>query len=486
MATDPKGVNIPITSTFDSSGTDAAQRELDQVKRDADAAASASSQGFGGQLDGTTRDGAQVEEIRRGTEATVQAQAATSDLTEAEIELARAKAAVIQGAGEEALKHLENARATKAYQDGLKQIELASKAMIGIQVAQELTRTLASMKDLVPAGSEVSSALDSMSASLGVVSSGMSTFIATGNPVLAVLGGLAGGIQETYVAWKDMREAQKIVETGMGSVQKSMVPLAEQHRELAQQIRADAIDKLFAAEGAAASKAQKEIESLNRVKAAQDQLAAAKDKADPNLSNLDRAANQVQRVSEAQQREMAQLKAKLADLENQRGTLVEAVRAAPTGSDDREKAQANKQALEQAIADVTQKIQEQEAVNVAELGTKIVETRESAKDEAVSGLTKAGQTLKDEIQREVDAAGAQASPFAKQALERAKQVLQDGQVTPEELDELRSIASQASQSTEALVNGQVGYFQRLMTYAEASKRDWQAFEKRLASLEEKN
>lgn len=125
MANEPKGVNIPITSTFDPSGTDAAKRELEEVKRDADAAASASSQGFGGQLDGTTRDGAQVDEIRRGTEAKAEARAATSDLTEAEMELAKAKAALVQGTGEEALKHLEAARATKQYQEGLKQIEMA-------------------------------------------------------------------------------------------------------------------------------------------------------------------------------------------------------------------------------------------------------------------------------------------------------------------------------------------------------------------------
>jgi hypothetical protein len=486
MATDPKGVNIPITSTFDPSGTDAAKRELEEVKRDADAAASASSQGFGGQLDGTTRDGAQVDEIRRGTEAKAEARAATSDLTEAEMELARAKAAAMQGAGEEALKHLENARATKAYQDSLRQLEIASKALIGIQVAQELTRTLASMKELVPAGSDGAAALDSMSASLGVVSSGMSTFISTGNPVLGVLGGLAGGISGVTAAWKDMREAQKVVETGNGSVQKSMVPLAQYHRELAQQIRADAIDKLFKAESDAATKLIADLESLNRVKASQDRLAAAQDKANPNLSNADRAGNEVQRQVEAQQREIAELKAKQATLENQRGTLVEAVRAAPQGSDIEEKAKADLEALDKAVEDNQRTIQEATEIGKAEISTKITETMGTVRDQTSSDLTKAGQDLKDELTREVEAAGANASVAAKQALERATRILADGQVTPEELDELKGIATQSMQSTEAVMNNSMSYFQSMLTWAEGQKRTWQSFDARMRALEERN
>jgi hypothetical protein len=485
MATDPKGVNIPITSTFDSSGTDAAQRELDQVKRDADAAASASSQGFGGQLDGTTRDGAQVEEIRRGTEATVQAQAATSDLTEAEIELAKAKAAVIQGAGEEALKHLEATRATKAHQEGLRQVELATKALIGIQLAKELSSTLQGMKDLVPANSDLASGLDAADSAMTSLTTGMNTFIATGNPYLAVAASLAAGVSGVVSAWQEMTAAQKIATSGYGSVQASMVPLAEQHRQLAISIRQDAIEKQFQAEGAAAVKLMKDLDALAQVKAAQSRLAAAQDRADPNLTPLDRAGNEAVRFSDAKQVEIDALSAKLRSVNEQMVINLKAL-AEPKDTEAFETAKQRQVDLDVAYADAIRNLVTAAEVNAAELQTKITETQQAASKDFSAGLTEAGNTIKEEIQREVDAAGANASPFAKQALARITALMADNQITPEELTELQSLASQASQSTEAVVNGQVGYFQRLMTWAEASKREWAAFEKRLAALEEKN
>jgi hypothetical protein len=319
-----------------------------------------------------------------------------------------------------------------------------------------------------------------------VVSSGMSTFIATGNPVLGVLAGLAGGIQATVAAWKDMREAQKIAETGMGSVQKSMVPLAQVHREIAQQIRQDAIDKLFKAESDAASKLTKDLESLNRVRAAQDQTAAAQDRANPNLTNADRAGNEVQRQLEAQQREIAALKQQQSALENQRATLVEAVRAAPKGSDLEEKAKADLEALEKSYTDIERSIQEATDIGKAEIATKVTETMSTVRDQTTSDLTKAGEALKDELQREVDASGANASVAAKQALERATRMLADGQVTPEELDELKGIATQSMQSTEAVINNSMSYFQSMLTWAEGQKRTWQSFDARMRALEERN
>jgi len=485
MANDPKGVNIPITSTFDPSGTDAAKRDLEEVKREADAAASASSQGFGGQLDGTTNAGRQVDEINRGTEATQAAQVATDDLTQAEMELAKARAATIQGAGEEALKHLEAARATKAHQEGLRQVELATKALIGIQLAKELSSTLQGMKDLVPANSELANGLDAADSAMSSLTTGMNTFIATGNPYLAVAASLAAGISGVVSAWIEMAAAQKIAASGYGSVQASMVPLAEQHRQLAISIRQDAIEKQFEAEGAAAIKLMKDLDALAEVKAAQSRLASAQDRADPNLTPLDRAGNEAQRFSDAKQLEIDQLSAKLRSVNEQMVINLKAL-AEPKDTQMFEEAKQRQVELDVAYADAIRNLLTASQKNAAELETKITETQQAASKDFAAGLTAAGNTIKEEIQREVDAAGANASPFAKQALSRITALMADNQITPDELAELQSLASQASQSTEAVVNGQVSYFQRIITFAEASKRQWESFDARMRALEEKN
>jgi len=214
--------------------------------------------------------------IQQTGEAAQQASADVLQLTEAEQAMvAEAKKAAQELANQD-LATVKAARAAKEQAESIRQVESATRAMVAMEVAQHLQSLISQMRSTAEEGTDMAHVLDQAGTSLGVFQAGIGTFIATGNPLLGVLAGIAGGAGGVVSAFKEMTAAQKAAEQAERQYADMVVSSANAVREARQSYmreqRTAFIQKVYADENAELEKQVGLIRQINELRSAKNDL----------------------------------------------------------------------------------------------------------------------------------------------------------------------------------------------------------------------
>ena len=160
-----------------------------------------------------TRDLADA--TRESAEATAHAAKETALLTDEQKRTAEEAGKAAKEFTDEAVKQLEAAKAAKEHEKALRETALATRMMVAMQAAEqfkpyltELAKAIEQSRTFGEASDDVARGLDATGEALGILTTGLSTFIATGNAAAAVAASTASGFAGVIAAWKEMRAAQ--------------------------------------------------------------------------------------------------------------------------------------------------------------------------------------------------------------------------------------------------------------------------------------
>jgi hypothetical protein len=475
-------------------GAEKAAADLDNVARGQaevrNAGNASGAGGFSGQLAGTVSAGAQREEVslnQQVADSVQQVATATTALSDEDRKLAEEKATLIQKAGEEALAHLRAAASAKSHEDQLRRIELATRALVGVQIIGQLSGMLSEFRALVPAGSNTAAAIEGVEAASGSLTAGFNTFIATGNPMLAVMASLAGGAKGVYDAYVEMAAAQKSVSTGMGSVQKSMVDSETYHRNLAQSVRNDQLVKQLDSETAANERLNDSFRRSNEIRRAQEELAAAQGQAGGASQGEQAVARTSSQAAEFAS-QVKQAEQNLVAMNSQMTTQVELVRSLEKGNGsiaELDAAIKKRDEMSAALNKAQEDLVAMNEVGMLKLQAVAVQGQQVITDEAVTFNTETAEKFKAKMEELKASNGGQLDTLGQAALDRVNQMLEDGKILQNEMANLKSAMDQGRQSRQAADQTTLGYFATLAADSNSHNSRLKALEGQMQAISDR-
>ena len=423
MAND-KDVKIGIKTVADTSGAEKMEAALQGVEE--------TSRGFGGMLDGVPE---RAEEVAAGYDKVTES---TKTLTAESAKLEKVEADLGKSA-------LEAAEGTKEINASLKDLKL-------LQVVGSLSDVVGHLRQLVPASSASGKSLEALGGGLNMVSAGMSTFVATGNPVAGLLAGIVAGVPAVIAAYNEMRTAQDNLLHAGEIFARNMVDSETQRKSLAQTVYATNLKAALEAEAAAAKKLSDEFARANKLADAKNALAqvrltaAGATPADLKLqSGQQYVADQHRAIDQAQSQQDSLRQH--AAIQQQVVLSRQKVDGTPIVDLEAEKAKYEelKAALEKSVLDLAN----EHLVVGAKIDAAVLESNQQVVDEFQDKETERAKGLASTLDQIATAENGNVSAGVAAATANVKNILADGVVLQAESAKLNDAINQFRTSSEA-------------------------------------
>lgn len=407
MASD--GIKVRIDTEADTSGVDDAAAALDDLQQASEATA------------------AGTDSLAAATQAEAKAQA------QADVERAKA---------------LRTQREQAAV---IKQIEANTRAMLAASAASEVAAIARQFRELGDTAAGASTALDSLSA-------GLTTFVATGNPVAAVAAAIGSSLGAAIKFAKEYRNETDLAAKAHDNAAAAARKFAESRARLAAQVGQERLADQFWEEASAQQDAVEAIERRNRVEAVRREteasIAAATATKGPQAeadAAVTAAGNELAALDD-RLRELAAQAQSAALAADQAKT---ALREAPADLDmegirDLElKVRETRAASEKAYADLEAE-QEIAAMQGKAIATKADAAVRQIAEQAATDFGAMTENFGATLAAEVASQGAAATAASRQALANVRQVLSDSVIQQEEVAVLvTAVRQMANSSSEA-------------------------------------
>lgn len=393
------------------------------------------------------------------------------NLSEAELERAKAAADVANEVSKQSFEQVKAAKAAEEYNAKLEKLEDNSRKLVAVEVAGAASRIADEFRGISP---ELDQMIGGFTNFIGILSS-------TGDPVKATIGAIIGEIGNLIKATQEfdaMNEETARRQTEM------LEAIRNGRALLAQQIRSENLAKFYDDETAALDRQIAAIERKARVDKAQAEAAAAAAAAGRTFSANSASANGTPVSEEARKVEetFVSLTAKLDGLNKEMQKQEEllavaeqrAVRAANQASiTAKQEGDGSQNAL--AMAAEAEKLQAafDEAQQDFDALKQITDaTRDKLLSEALVSFegirtqvpqALAGEASKviSELENAARQQGGELSATARAALESLRTVMADGVIKPEEIAAVQTAVAQVNSSREAFDNVILSGFQRL-------------------------
>jgi hypothetical protein len=347
------------------------------------------------------------------------------------------------------IKSKQAAEAQREQAEAARQTADATRGLVAIDVAERLTATIEKLRAAGVGGEAFADGLDAASKASTSLNAGLKTFIATGNPYLAVGAAVVTGVFDLKSAYTQMRDALDKADSGFSNVKNSMVDAATYHRELARSIKQDNLAKDFKDETEAAAALTAELRRQRELAEALESLATTRAKA----GGADAGQLAVQDAAQADAGVGRDLEAaRLRQAEAQRLAAIQR-QTVETGADQQGVPVANvdaaKEKLHQLLIEVenaTRDLANLELIGAAKVQEAGIRAAEKVTSDAEEQFTKIGQETKAKLQALASAPGAVIDESYRQAAASLSKIFEDQKVTLDEIPKLESAFRQMSQS----------------------------------------
>lgn len=450
-----QNLEVGIKTTADTSGLKQTAEGLDAVKQAAEGAANATKQvGVSNQIPEMERKLAiEQEQARNQAELAQQKREETAvdaGLTQAEKDLAKARADNTQAAGESALAAARSKRESDQLAQSLSTLERQQKALLAIELGSRAADSLRAIKDLSGATGAFGSTLSAGASSLDTLTSGLGAFLATGNPVLGLLAGLAKGGADVVREWRAMRQAIKDADAAQKDLVGSTERLKTIRAELSRQVRSEALAELYRAEARELDIAVQKLERRNQLADAAAQASATARRvageeavrrgANPNqvqaaqiAAGLAESLNQLQREIELREQQVEVLQAeatktssRFRELESSMGKGADDTLAAKQAA---EIAAQNAEDAEYAVNTLKQVAESKRQ----ELTTAAQGEMNQLSANVSSDVTRMTEQARDVIKQSIEEVGGKVPGDVKRSLTELEKVLSDNLPDAEQL-----------------------------------------------------
>jgi hypothetical protein len=441
VSSDPS-IRIPITTEADPAGVDEISAKLDELHEKAAGAA-----GKPMALAPEMLDPAAIKEVTQEIKEQGAAVAGTAG------RYRELEESVREAAEEQARADVERAKAMRSQReqdDQLRQISANTRNMLLVEGIQQMNLIAQGLRG-------TSAAADGLASGMGVLTAGTTAFIASGgNPLVGVLVGIAAGLKDAINLWGAYTREMKLVDAAHQRAASAMQQLADSRRRLAQQIRAESLDKTFAEEARQAQYLANEMardHSLeNARRAAESRSAAASESAavvsgaapgqfrsaaifrelNGEFASLQQRLEELSFAADAAETELNKAQREL-DLKPFRGKDVTAA--------DEENIENLREAADEArrnFAAAAAEAQIQAAAALDEGSAKLSEASTATQ----ADVTRMAEDFAQRIQSDISAAAGAATVAQQTALASVQQLLADATIQPEDVSQLVTAVNQ--------------------------------------------
>ncbi|MBK1884391.1 hypothetical protein JIN85_18380 [Luteolibacter pohnpeiensis] len=230
----------------------------------------------------------------------------------------------------------EAAEARELEQAQLNEITQATRAMVALQAAEFLRGMVNELQNATKAGGAfhdelggLTGALEQTDNALGVMTAGLGAFVATGNPVIGTLAGIAGGASGVASAFADMKKAQKDLAVKLRELEEQPKRLLEAQQQLRREIGNDFLLETYSRETKELEKQEQTILRINALRGAK--RSAEQTKADADITIARNTGGDVQ-AAEARALQV-RIQNQLAELDESLGTIQRKADAAQEQAD---------------------------------------------------------------------------------------------------------------------------------------------------------
>lgn len=439
-------IRIPISTEADPSGIDQISAKLDELY-DKATAAPANPMAMPPEM----MEPAATEETTKAIEEQAEAVATTASTYRDLAESVRETAAEQAKADVAAAKSL---RSQREQTEQLRQIEANTRNALLVQGIQQMNQIAQGLRG-------TSAAADGLASGMGVLSAGTTAFIASGgNPLIATLVAIGAGIGDAINLWGAYTREMKLVDAAHQRAASAMQQLADSRRRLAQQIRAEALDKTFAEEARQAQFLANDLarrQSLETARRNAEARSAAAAEATAVASGAAPGQFRSAAIFRDLEGELASLGQRLEQLSQEAETAEGELNRAQRAMDEKYRSwQDIPAADEQHIEDLREAADEarrnfaaaaaeaeiQQAASFDEANAKLAEVSASTRDDA----TRMAEDFARQIQSDIAAAGGAATTAQQAALAGVQQALADAQIGPEDTAALITAVNQMRNS----------------------------------------
>ncbi|MGC4017486.1 MAG: hypothetical protein QM755_23675 [Luteolibacter sp.] len=226
---------------------------------------------------GPTWDEVNARDAQRASEARKEQIRLAREAEQAEQDLVDAEHAAAEAARMAA--DVEEAKARVAKQSAEEQassmeiVNRAAKSFVATTFLNHVNQAVEAMRGITKEGTPAAKALDAGSTAIGAFGTGLQTFIATGNPVLGIIGGITEGVRHLVKAYGEAKEAlQEQIEKSKEWVKQTQF-MIENRRQLLREIRDGNLANIFANERIEIELAVSALKTLQGINQARRQTA---------------------------------------------------------------------------------------------------------------------------------------------------------------------------------------------------------------------